>query len=798
MIVALDWLKDFVDIGEAPSELADLLTMLGFEAESDTAASNLDNIVAARVTKTAKHPNADKLTVCEVFDGTDSYQILCGAPNVREGQMAVLARVGAVLPDGMIIKKAKIRGEESHGMLCSERELNLSDQHEGIIHLPDSAQPGQAVTDLLPFPLPAVEFDITPNRPDCLSHLGIAREIAVKTGRALRLPPIRVGDALSNAVCDYVTVEIDDPVGCPRYIAGIVRNIKIGPSPQWLVKRLEAAGMRSINNVVDISNYVLLETGHPTHIFDYKFVPTKKIVVRRAAANEAIVTLDEVERRLTDQHLLITDGQSPIAIAGIMGGERSGVSAETTTVLIESAYFDPVTIRKGSKALGLITESSRRFERGADPNAAPAAFWRIVNLLEDLASGQAVPGFVDEYPGKITTPVIDLRRTELDLVSGCVITDEFIETSFTGLGIDWQRNDSGWTCIPPTFRPDLEREIDLIEEIVRIHGYDNIPVKHTYSGVYDLHVQDEQSDIGAIVQILSGMGFNQCFSNSLQSAATARSSGAKPVKLLNPLNEEMSHVRTTLLPGLLFTADFNIKNGAPDLMLYEVGQVFRQEGDGFAGIVENMRLTGIVHGLWQSVDIHRNAAIAHSHFSVKGIVQTLLSYLKLTGCKIKSSDGNTIFTREFQIRYKKQLIGQFGEINPGYISGLGITAGPVFGFDLDLTLLLREIAADKATLRYQPISIYPRMERDLNFVLDERIAAQTIINSITSTGGQLLRSVQPLNIFRHESLGPGKMSMTFRLLFQSPDRTLEDNEVTSIINEIIVVVEKDFGAKLRT
>jgi len=424
MILSINWLKQYVEIQESPQELADMLTMLGFEAEIAVDLSNLKNIITARVESVEKHPNADKLSLCQVNDGIESVSVVCGAPNVEAGQKVVFAKVGAVLPGDFEIKKVKIRGEVSFGMICAEDELGISENHEGIMVLSDNTEIGLPISEVLNEKYAALELDITPNRPDALSHYGIAREIALKNNRKLKFPEVNIIKSVGTK--EQVTVNISDPDGCPRYIAGVVDNIKIRPGPTWMKELLESAGQRSINNVVDISNFVLLEMGHPTHIFDYAQIPTNTIGVRRATKGEKFVTLDEEKHILDTHHLLITDGKTPIALAGIMGGIGSAVYDDTKKVLIESAYFDPITIRKGSKSLGMLTESSRRFERGADPDGTIIAFWRIVSLLKEYANGELYSEMIDSYPKKITSPKIRLRKSEVDIVAGCDISDKFI------------------------------------------------------------------------------------------------------------------------------------------------------------------------------------------------------------------------------------------------------------------------------------------------------------------------------------------------------------------------------------
>jgi len=433
MRISIEWLKEFVEVKENPSALADMLSMLGLESEVVHDFSLLSNVVVGKVVTAKKHPNADRLKLCTVNDGAHTLNVVCGAPNVDAGQTIAFAQVGAVLPGDFVISKAKIRGQESRGMICSERELNISEEHDGIMVLPNTLKVGRPIYPYLDKMYSALELDLTPNRPDGFSHYGVAREVALKTGRKLKNISVKKSQVKSKDVHKIAKVTIEDKVDCPRYMGAVLHNVTVGPSPAWMVDRLKAAGQRSINNLVDISNYVLLEMGHPTHIFDYDMIPSNTIAIRRVKNDKTITTLDEEKRKLSKQQLLITDGKKPIALAGIMGGLESAVQDNTKNVFVESAYFDPVTIRKGSKELGLLTEASRRFERGADVQAAETALWRVINLLQEIAGGELVPGIIDEYPGKFKSKNITLRRNELDLFSGCTITDKEVSTILSGL-----------------------------------------------------------------------------------------------------------------------------------------------------------------------------------------------------------------------------------------------------------------------------------------------------------------------------------------------------------------------------
>jgi len=786
MKISINWLKQFVDIQETPEELAELLSMLGFEAEIDLDLSGIDHCVTAKVLSCEKHPNADKLKTCIVTDDIEKFNVVCGAPNVAEGQTVVLAKVGAVLPGGFTIKKAKIRGEESFGMLCSEKELGISEAADGILILDKNTQLGIEIKEILNDKLSSLELDITPNRPDALNHIGIAREIALKTGRKLRVP--KVNKYSPKTVTDSVSVKIEEPIGCPRYIAGVVKNVTVKPSPKWMADALLSAGMRPINNLVDISNYILLEMGHPTHIFDYDRFPNNEVLIRNANEGEEFVTLDGEKHKLNAEHLLITNGINPVALAGIMGGLDSAVTDSTHTVLIESAYFDPVTIRKGSKVLSLLTESSRRFERGADPNGAETAFYRIVELLKELAGGELCSEISDEYPGEKEIPTIRLRQSKLNSVAGYDNTSEFIESTLQSLEVKTQRiSDGEWNCIPPSFRPDLDREIDLIEELVRVYGYDNVTTAKSLNSLFSYDVPDPQSHLNKVFQKLVGLGFHQCYNNSLQSDKIAGSLGIRTVSVINPLSEQMSVLRTSLIPGLLRTADHNIKNGSKNLRLFEYGQVHHRTEEGFEGLNESFVLCGLIHGLETAHSIHGDEERGESIYSLKGILSNLFD-TKIVLTPIKSKG----FSTAFSVENDKKICGTAGQLSADYVESLGLDLDDVFAFEINLDHFdLKEIV-------YKPVSVYPSIERDINLVLKEETQAGELVKLISKQGRGLIKNIVPADIFRHDSLGDGKKSIVFRITFQSDNRTLEDKEITPIIEEIISVASSKIGAKLRS
>jgi len=793
MRVSLDWLREFVDIEESPADLAELLTMMGVEAEPGLHLEAITNVVIGKVLSVLKHPNADKLKLCRVTDGSKTYPVVCGATNVASGQTIPLARVGATLPGDINLRKVRIRGEVSEGMICSERELGVSDEHEGIMVLPEDLDLGIPVNEFLQERYGYLDLDLTPNRPDCLSHVGVAREIAVKTQRPFKYNPAKARTDKPELLKDLVTITIENEIGCPRYVAGLVENSEVKPSPQWMVERLKAAGLRSINTIVDISNYVLLETGHPTHIFDYDTIATQEVVIRNARPGESIVTLDGQEFDLQPQHLLITDGPNAIALAGIMGGLNTAVRDTTRRVLIESAYFDPITIRKGAKSLGLMTEASKRFERGADPEGAWIAFWRVVDLLESIAGGKWVTGVIDAYPQRIKQPTIVLRKSELDLVTGQELPATFVETTLKSLGLAVRSKGSrAWECGAPSYRPDLEREIDIIEEVIRVYGYDRIPTTPDYRGVYHQEDVDLNAGLLELEHLLTGLGYRQCYNNTLQDKSWASSLGKTPVALQNPLTETMTHLRTSLLPGLLKTIDYNINNGNPDLRLFEAGHVFTQLNPGFEGIEEQHLLAAVTHGDLEPKNVHFSAR-EHTFFSMKGIVQTLLRRCGLETVNFTPFDS-AIFAPGFEINVDDEVLGYIGQIEKSYIESLGLKTDTVYGFELDVRVLRQYQGQER---RYQPVIPYPAVHRDINFVMEQSVPAERITQAILAVGKPLLKQVLPTDLYTSERLGQNQKSLTFSLTFQSPEKTLEDKEVTSVINQIIDVVSSRFYAKLR-
>ena len=790
MIISIDWLKDFIDIEETPEELSNMLSSLGLEAESDNQFGDIKDVVIGEVISVSDHPNADRLNVCMVSDGQKEFQVVCGAPNVAEGQIIAYAKVGSTLPGGFNLEKIKLRGVESNGMICSARELNISDEHDGILVLPESCILGANFVDEYANKFLKIELDITPNRPDAFSHYGVARDISVFKKRTLK--PLTFEVKNTNNASTF-NISISDQKDCPRYIGAIVNDVKVGPSPTWIQDRLIAAGQRPINNLVDISNYVLMEMGQPTHIFDWDKVSSDEILVRRANKNESITTLDQDSYKLNENNLLITDGDKPIAIAGVMGGYNSAVNEETKTIFIESAYFDPIVIRKSSKSLLLSTEASKRYERGADPQGALPAFWKIIKLIEKYAGGSFDGDFLDVNHTALNNDSITLRSSEIEQILGVSLEKDFIVEVLEGLGFNVKvSNDSEFDCIPPSYRPDIAREIDVIEELARMKGYDNIPTDDSLYGHFFIDETDPQYYLQRFRDKLSGLGFFQHYSNSLQDKKTSNLFSNKSIPMLNPLSNKMAFLRTSLYPGLLKAAELNIKNSTNSLRLYELGNIHSQNGKKLGDMSEEIKLTGIILGDERINSVHDEKE-DHDIFSIKGMLKhifsdSVFSNLGIAECK------NELYEYGFSLDADGMHIGTFGKISKKLFKLLKIGSKDVFGFDIDIEKI-KSFSGEKV---YKSINSLPKISRRINLLLNENDSVDSILKLIQEKGGAYLIEYYPVEIFKDkESIGENKKSVVFEMIFQHKEKTLEDKDVNPIIDEIIDIAQSKFNAKLR-
>ncbi len=798
MNVSIKWLKEYVDFELSPEALAERLLMLGMEIESiKQLGEGLDRVVVGRINSVQKHPKADKLVLCnvDVGSGTDA-QIVCGAPNAREGLVAPVALVGAQLPNGLTIKRAKIRGEESGGMLCSEQELAISDEASGLMELPEYTQIGAPIVEALGLDDVMLELEITPNRPDCLSMIGVGREISVITGNPLKLPEIDVQEETVDTH-NLTRVTIEDPELCPRYAARVIRGVKIGPSPTWLQRRLEAIGVGTINNIVDITNYVLMEYGHPLHAFDYHRLAENRIVVRRAKPGETLKTIDAEERELTPDMLVIADAENPVALAGVMGGFDSEITDQTVDVLLESAYFHPPSIRKTSKALGMHTEASHRFERGADPEGVIPAINRAAQLIVDIAGGEICSGIIDVYPGEREIPNIKLRPERVNFVLGTEIADDDIRGILTRLG--FAVSDTFEVSVP-TFRPDVGQEIDLVEEIARVYGFDNIPTTLPRGDIPIPKVEPKADLRERVKTYLLQCGMMEAMNYAFYHPDVfdrLRLSSKDPlrqaVQIANPLSVDQSIMRTTLLPSLLANAQRNRNHQINDVQFFERSKVFIPNGtdeypnepEYVAGMITGNLGAGVYGDPFRPADF----------FDIKGIVEGMLNRCGVSDYTITHTEHPTFHPgRRAEIRVKDKTLCVFGEAHPEVLENYDLPS-KAYLFELDFEKLVDVVELMK---QFEPIPIYPSVNRDLAIVLDADIPASRPIDIIESTEGELVSSLHLFDVYTGEQVPEGKKSLAFAIEYRSTTETLTDEIVDRVHGGILERLEQELGATLRS
>jgi len=791
MNISYNWLKEYIDIDLEPAVLAEKLTDAGLEAVIvETLPEFFKSIVVGHVVSREKHPDADKLSVCmiDLGDG-EPKQIICGAPNIDTGQKVPVATIGTTFPDGMKIKKAKLRGVVSNGMVCSERELDLSQNHSGIMVLDETAELGMDMVSYLSGNDVSIELDLTPDRSDALGHIGVARDLAALLGLEMHKPTVAIKES-STPSSSIISVEIQDPQACPRYAARIVKGVKITESPTWMRQRLQAVGIRSINNVVDAANYVLMETGHPLHTFDLRYIEGGKIVVRKATDKEKITTLDGKARELDDSVLLICDGKKPVAVAGIMGGENSEVKDDTIDLLLESAYFDAVVVRRGAKKLQLSTDASHRFERGTDPNGIPYALDRLAALIIELAGGEVTQGQVDAYPTIINPLEISFRGKRCNDILGTTIDVATISRILNGLELSHTEKDGVFQVKVPTFRPDITREIDLVEEIGRIYGYNNIPLPQHFSIANKINKKTPDQMREKIIDHLAAVGFNQIYGNGLLAVEEHPTvfGDEEALLLANPLSRDMASMRSSLLMGIAKVADYNINRRQSDLKLFELGQVSTLDMDSDTGARETSHLGILISGELQSKQWSQES-IAVDVFQMKGMLHSI--YKDLFGQEIHfQSIEHTLFNDSIGVFTGDDRIGVLGElkqINQKLKSVNGIYAEIRIAENLGL----------EQNIQYEQVSIYPTVERDLSILIDSNIAFSQIDETIQKNAGKSLVYSRLYDIYEGKSIASGKKSLTFRLVFQNKTRTLTEKEIDKDFRRILRGLEDAYNATLR-
>ena len=797
MNVTLNWLKNYINFEFSPSELADRLTMLGVEVESiKQLGAELEGVIVGSVTSIRPHPNADKLVLCQVdTGGTETLQIVCGAPNARAGMLAPIATIGATLPVGLTIKRAKLRGETSEGMLCSEKELGLSEDAAGLMELSTDIPVGTPLSKALGLDDVVFELEITPNRPDCLSLIGIAREIRAETGNPLKLPTVDLQESNIN-VRDLTSVTIDAPDLCPRYAARVIQGVKVTESPAWLQQHLASVGIGVINNIVDITNFVLMEYGQPLHAFDYDKLTENRIVVRRATEGEQITTLDEVERELTPDMLVIADAEKPVALAGIMGGYDSEITETTCDVLLESAYFNPSSVRATAKALGISTEASYRFERGTDPGVVLAALDRAAQLIAELAGGTVCEGTVDVYPGQQPLTQIQLRPERVNFVLGTMLEAAEMVQILNRLGFDVDTTGEVYQVTVPTFRSDVTREIDLIEEIARVHGYDNIPTTLP-KGDIPVPAPNSKTEVRRCIKhfllaagMMEAVNYSFCDPNCFDKIRlNANDPLRNTLQLRNPLSPEMSVLRTTLTPSLLENAQHNRNHQIDSIALFETGSVFVHDGEE----KEPERVAGVLAGQIGE-GVYSDPYRPPDFFDIKGLVEGMLEACGVVDWRLQKTDVPTFHPgRNAEVLMGDKRIGVFGEAHPEVLENYDLPyKAYLFEFDL-------EGLADTATFakRFEPISIYPKVARDLAIVVDKAILSDMPTELIYTTGGDSVDSVRLFDVYEGEQVPEGKKSLAYTITYHSATETLTDKAVNTLHDKVVKRLNQELSAELR-
>ncbi len=810
MKFTLSWLSTFVSVDDvSPEALADKLTMLGLEVDAVTSLyQGLEQIITAKVLTVEKHPNADRLTLCQVDTGEEVVQIVCGAPNVRQGLVTALARPGTRLPDGMKIKKAKVRGAQSLGMLCSARELGLSEDHSGIMELDESLKAGLSLTDALNLNDTMIEVDLTPNRPDCASVLGIAREVAGFTGQKLRRPISKV-PCFDAGIADF-SVSIEEPALCPRYTARRLTSVTIAPSPWWLQRQLLAVGMRPINNIVDITNFVMLEYGQPLHAFDFNKIRQGKIIVRCPSDKEKeFTTLDGSTRILESDMLMICDGEGPVAVAGVMGGINSEVTADTREVLLESACFDPISIRRTARRLNLPSEASYRFERGVDPDISPVAMERAIQLMVELAGARICEGGVDEYPGRMERRNLVLRPAKVCSLLGMELSRTEIADYLKGIEFSVVENDDNNLQVEvPGFRPDIEREIDLVEEIARLVGYNEIPTTMPLIKM-DYPVLDGLRELRKNVSsVCTGQGFFEAINYSFVDEKHLDFMGLDPAdprrqvtRLLNPLTEEQAVMRSMLLPGLLENVGRNINYQQPDLKLFEIGKIFFQHKAGKQP-EEKYQLCAVCTGeRYPTASPIHFAGKQSDCFDIKGLLESIIDSLRISGSK-KSLEYITGTEREqpyvtpgssLSLVDSTVEIARIGQIRDQVLRNMGIKQ-PVFFLECDLHLLGELPQSEK---QFIPIPRYPMMKRDIALLVPEQVPAGKLLDAVKNHRAELVESVDIFDVYSGKPIENGMKSVALSVTYRSGKKTLDDVTVDNIHEKIVQYLMTEFGGRYR-
>jgi len=821
MKISYNWLKEIVKVSLPPVEVARILTDCGLEIEAieeyESIKGGLKGIVIGQVLSAERHPNADKLTCCKVDVGQGTIlDIVCGAPNVAAGQKVPVATIGAVLYNGdesFTIKAGKLRGEPSNGMICAEDELGLGDSHAGIMVLDENAEVGSAAAEYFKIETDTVfEVAITPNRADATSHIGVARDLVAAINNrekqhsyaTLIRPSVTDFNVDNNSLVIHVSVE--NPEACARYSGITISGLQVKESPEWLRNRLKSIGLRPINNIVDITNYVLMETGQPLHAFDADCIAGNQVIVKKLAAGTPFVTLDEVQRSLGADDLMICNAEEPMCIAGVFGGVKSGVSTKTTAIFLESAYFDGTHVRKTSKAHGLKTDASFRFERGADPNSTVYALKRAAMLMKELAGGIISSDIVDVYPKAIENVKVEVSFDRINTLIGKQIDKEIIKSIITSLEIEIVSEDTnGMLLSIPPFKVDVTREADVVEEILRIYGYNNIELSESlHSSLSYSRKPDPEKLQQKLADFLSNNAFNEILTNSLTSSGYYEKSDLfnfdECVKILNPLSNELGVMRQTLLFSGLESISYNLNRRISDLKFYEFGNIYTynlnqaESNDVTKKYSERKKLSLFITGNQQSESWYMPVQKT-DYFYLKSVV---FSLLRKTGIDFKKltpvSVDPTMFAEGESFLINSKPFMSVGQLNSGILKKFDIKQD-LFYAEIDWSLLLKELKPD--SVKFSEISRYPEVRRDLALVLDKKVKFADIETLALRNGKNILRSVNLFDVYEGEKIEAGKKSYAVSFIIQDDTKTLTDNDIEKLMKRLTEVFEKELGAFIR-
>lgn len=798
MLISLNWLKQYIDLdGIGINEMENALTMIGQEVEKiEVLGENLENVVTAQIIEKEMHPDSDHLTICKVDNGKEILQIVCGAPNHKAGDKVVLAQVGAKLAPDFVIKKGKIRGVESNGMLCSEEELNIGKDSDGIMILPEDTPVGVPMKEYLGINDTVFELEITPNRPDCLSHIGIARELGAYYSKEVKYPSFAINSESSEKTADNISVEIEDSNLAKRYVARIIKNVTVKESPKWLKERVESIGIRSINNIVDASNFIMMELNQPNHTFDLDKIEGGKIVVRAGHENEKLVTLDEQERELNSDDIVISDGVKAVALGGVMGGQNSEITENTKNILLEVANFNSQNVRKTSRRLTLFSESSYRFERRVDEENAINVINRLANIIQEVAGGEILEEAVDNYPVPYKKKTATLNFERLNRFVGKNIPRETVIGILTRLEIEVVDNGETLTLTAPTYRDDLENEQDYFEEVIRMYGFDNIKNILPKLDISEKPVIDTTKLSTQVKLIAANAGLKEVINYSFVPKDTMEKIKYTSVErenlidLLRPITEDFVTLRPTLLYSLLKNAKENMNRNATNIRFFEVSRTFVKAEE----LAKEEVKLGIILAGENNKTLWNPKPVPYDFYDLKGIVEEIFTQLKFNNYMIKRSEQSQYHPgRSVDVFVGRELIGSFGEIHPDVLENfdLGKTSVLVGEFNIDL---IQKYIGKK--IKYQGIVKYPAVPRDFAFVMREDILVGDVLKTIQKVDKKI-EKVELFDIYQGAGVLPGMKSVAISVILRDKNKTLEEKEIVDISNKIVAKVEKDYGAVLR-